>query len=276
MEVCAVFFVSDRTGLTAESFGKSLLAQFPQLKFDTRTLAFVDSVQKAHEAKQQIDLASNRYGREPIIFSTLVGQEEQQIIGSCRGHMVNLFGEFLAPLEAKLGLDSAHSLGNLKKFNGDTSYLKRLDALDYCLAHDDGIRPDQYNQADVILVGVSRCGKTPTSLYLAMNLSLKACNYPLTEEDLEHDTLPDFLLEQRSKLVGFTIKPVPLSKIRKKRRPDSQYATLQQCQHEVALAEQMFKRANLTVFDTSETSIEEIASYVVRVLGISHQRSGFA
>ena len=144
------------------------------------------------------------------------------------------------------------------------------------MSHDDGIRPDQYDDADIILVGVSRCGKTPTSLYLAMNFSLKACNYPLTEEDLQQDTLPDYLSKHIDKLVGLTIKPVPLSRIRRKRRPDSGYASLQICQREVKVAEQMFQQAGLPVFDTTETSIEEIASYVVRTLGISRERTGYA
>lgn len=272
----AIFFVSDRTGLTAESYGKSLLAQFPNLKFETRTLAFVDTLQKAQEAKEQIETWSRSFRHEPIVFSTLVSKEEQAIIEQCRGHVVNLFGAFLEPLEKNLGMESAHKLGQSKTILGDKSYQKRLDAIDYTLSHDDGVRPDQYDKADIILVGVSRCGKTPTSLYLAINLSLKACNYPLTEEDLHRDVLPDALLAHRSKLVGLTIKPVALSKIRRNRRPNSQYASLQVCQKELNIANQMFQSANLDVFDTTETSIEEIASLVVRSLDISHERSGFA
>lgn len=273
-DIRAIFFVSDRTGLTAESYGKSLLAQFPDLRFETRTLAFVDSIPKAQTAKQQIEMVSANYSKEPIIFSTLVGKDEQDIIEQCHGHVISLFGAFLEPLEKTFGMESAHSLGQSNNIWGNNSYQQRLDAIDYALMHDDGVRPDQYDKADVILVGVSRCGKTPTSLYLAMNLSLKSCNYPLTEEDMQYDSLPEVLLKHKHKLVALTIKPVPLSKIRKNRRPNSQYASLPVCQKEVIIAERMFKQANLSVFDTTETSIEEIASKVVQALALSKERSG--
>lgn len=271
----AVFFVSDRTGLTAESYGKSLLAQFPDIQFDTRTLAFIDTPEKARQAQEQIDILSRGFRYEPIIFSTLVDENEQQIIEQCRGHVINLFGAFLQPLEQSLGVPSAHKLGQSKNILGNKHYIERLDAIDYSLSHDDGVRPDQYDKADVILVGVSRCGKTPTSLYLAMNLSLKACNYPLTEEDFEQSTLPEMLLKHRSKLIGLTIKPVPLSKIRRNRRPNSEYASLAVCQNEIEMAETMFKKAGLPVFDTTETSIEEIASQVFRALNLDSERTTF-
>ena len=271
-----VFFVSDGTGLTAEAYGKSLLAQFPDLEFTTLTLAFVDTQDKAVEASTQINAAHLKSGFQPVVFSTLVDDTEQDIIENCDACVINLFHTFLGPLEKCFGTESAHTQGMLRTIYGENSYQVRLDAIDYSLSHDDGVRPDQYDEADLILVGVSRCGKTPTSHYLAMNFSLKACNYPLIEEDLERDTLPDYLLQYKHKMVGLTIKPVPLSRIRRKRRPDSEYASLNVCQREVQIAKDMFDKAGIPVFDTTETSIEEIATYVVRALGISRERTGFA
>jgi hypothetical protein len=273
--VRTVFFVSDGTGLTAESYGKSLLAQFPELEFVTVTLAFVDTQEKARLAGDQINMEKARSGFRPVVFSTLVDEAEQAIIECCSACVINLFHAFLGPLENCFGMESAHTQGMSRTVLGDKSYLVRLDAIDYSLAHDDGVRPDQYDEAEVILVGVSRCGKTPTSLFLAMNFSLKASNYPLTEEDLANDSLPDSLLKYQQKLFGLTIKPVPLSRIRRKRRPGSDYASLSVCQHEIAVAGAMFERAGIPVFDTTETSIEEIAGNVVRALGISRERSGY-
>jgi len=271
-----VFFVSDRTGLTAENYGKSLLAQFPDLNFDTRTLAFIDSEQRAKWALEQINKAKQHAGTRPIVFTSVANKPHNLIVTAADAIVVDLFETFLGPLEKALGMESAHTQGISKTIYGKDSYLHRLDAIDYALAHDDGVRPDQYDDSDLILVGVSRSGKTPTSLYLAMNFSLKAGNYPLTPEDIVKRDLPECLLKNQQKLVGLTIKPVPLSRIRRKRRPDSEYASLENCQHELEVASELFKRYQLPVFDTTETSIEEIASNVVRSLGISQERQGFA
>lgn len=271
-----VFFVSDGTGLTAESYGKSLLAQFPGLKFETTTLAFVDNEIKMKDAVEHINAAYIQSGVQPVVFSTLVSLPQQAILEDSDACVFNLFNTFLAPLENTFGLLSAHAQGISKTIIDKNAYQVRLDAIDYSLSHDDGIRPEHYDAADIILVGVSRCGKTPTSLYLAMNFSLKACNYPLIEEDLQRDTLPDYLLKHIDKLIGLTIDPVSLSRIRHKRRSDSRYASLQLCQKEIKVANHMFQHAGLPVFDTTETSIEEIASHVVRTLGISRERTGYA
>ena len=271
-----VFFVSDGTGLTAETNGRSLLAQFPRLDFNTVTLAFIDSEEKALKARDHINAAFDSSGVKPVVFCTLVEKSELEVIHQSHALVIDLFNTFLEPLEKIFGMESAHTLGLSKTILGKASYLTRLDAIDYSLSHDDGVRPDQYDEADIILVGVSRCGKTPTSLYLAMNFSLKVSNYPLVEDDLQCSTLPAYLQQYMPKLVGLTIKPVPLSRIRKKRRPNSDYASLPVCQKEIETAEYMFKAAGIPVFDTTETSIEEIATYVVKTLGVSRERTGFA
>ena len=196
-----VFFVSDRTGLTAETYGKSLLAQFPAFDFDTVTLAFVDNEIKAQSALEQINRVARNTGVRPIVFSSLIDEAEQHVINHCDALIIDLVNKFLGPLEDELGLQSAHTQGISKTIHGQGTYLARLDAIDYSLLHDDGVRPDQYDDADLILVGVSRCGKTPTSLYLAMNFSLKVSNYPLTEEDLSSSDLPDLLKPYQDKLL---------------------------------------------------------------------------
>jgi hypothetical protein len=271
-EVRNVFFVSDRTGLTAESYGKCLLAQFPDIEFETITLAFVDTTEKAEDARAQINALSAESEFQPFVFSTLVNDEAQFIIESCDGYVISLFHSFIGSMENFLGMQSSQKQGVSRISISDTTYQRRLDAIDYALTHDDGIRPDQYEEADVILVGVSRCGKTPTSLYLAMNFSLKVANYPLTVEDLEAEELPDYLKIHQHKLAGLTIKPVPLSRIRRQRRPDSNYSSLEICQAELNKAMSMFEKVDIPVFDTTNTSIEEISSRVVRALGLARER----
>jgi hypothetical protein len=271
-QVRKVFFVSDRTGLTAESYGKCLLAQFPDLEFETTTLAFIDTTEKAQRACEQINRASENSQVEPIVFSTLISDAEQQIVESADAHVISLFHSFLGSLEGVFGLAASHKQGASRISYNDRTYQRRLDAIDFALAHDDGVRLDHYHQADVILAGVSRCGKTPTSLYLAMNFSLKVANYPLTPEDLQHDELPQCLKENIHKLVGLTIKPVPLSRIRRQRRPDSDYSSLEICQNELQIAQTMFEKADIPVFETTDTSIEEISSRVVRALGLARER----
>ncbi len=267
-----VFFVSDRTGLTAESYGKCLLAQFPDLEFETVTLAFVDTVEKAQHALEQINTASQESKLEPVVFSTLVNDDEQSIIESADACVISLFHSFIGSLESFFGVESSHKQGVSRISFSDTTYQRRLDAIDFSLVHDDGVRIDHYAEADVILAGVSRCGKTPTSLYLAMNFSLKVANYPLTPEDMESDELPQCLQDNVHKLVGLTIKPVPLSRIRRQRRPDSDYSSLEICQAELQKAQSMFDKADIPVFETTDTSIEEISSRVVRALGLGRER----
>jgi len=267
-----VFFVSDRTGLTAESYGKCLLAQFPDIEFETITLAFVDTKEKAEEAREQINALCAESHLPPLVFSTLVNNEAQQIIEDCDGFVISLFHQFIGSMEKFLNIESSQKLGVSRISISDTTYQKRLDAIDYALTHDDGIRPDQYEESDIILVGVSRCGKTPTSLYLAMNFSLKVANYPLTVEDLEAEELPEYLKIHQHKLAGLTIKPVPLSRIRRQRRPDSNYSSLEICQAELDKAMIMFEKVNIPVFDTTNTSIEEISSRVVRSMGLARER----
>lgn len=262
-----VFFVSDRTGLTAESYGSSLLSQFPGTEFESIKHAFVDNVAQARLSVIAINEASKKNNAQSIVFSTLVENEIQNIIEKADACVISLFATFIGPLELALSEKSAHTLGRSQDVMGKLGYEKRLDAIDYSLAHDDGVRPDQYDAAEVILVGVSRCGKTPTSLFLAMSHSINACNYPLTEDELDTDTLPEVLLKHRKKLVGLTIKPRHLSNIREKRRPNSQYASLQYCKNEIKIAEAMFQRAAIPFFDSTDISIEELAGSVMKATG---------
>jgi [pyruvate, water dikinase]-phosphate phosphotransferase / [pyruvate, water dikinase] kinase len=262
----SVFFVSDGTGITAETFGNAILAQF-EVKFRHIRIPFVDSVDKAHQAVRQILHTGEVEGRKPIVFTTLVNMEVLSVIlEGCKDKtmLMDMFSIFVNPLEKELGIKSNHRVGRFSDASKSQEYRERIEAINFSLAHDDGQLNRDLELSDVILVGVSRSGKTPTSLYLAMQHGLKASNYPLIPEDFERRQLPPALMPHKKKIFGLTIQPERLSEIRNERRPDSKYASLANCRHEVAEAEAMMRRAGIRWLSTTHKSIEEIATTILQ------------
>ena len=259
-----VFFISDGTGITAETFGNAILAQF-EIKPRHVRLPFIDSVDKAHQAVRQINHTAELEGLRPIVFTTLVNMEVLAVIkADCNGMLLDMFGMFVAPLEGELGLKSNHRVGRFSDASKSKEYDDRIEAINFSLAHDDGQSNRDLAGSDVILVGVSRSGKTPTSLYLAMQYGLKASNYPLIPEDFERRQLPPALVPHRKKIFGLTIDPQRLSQIRNERRPNSAYASLPNCNHEIHEAEAMMRREGIRWLSTTTKSIEEIATTILQ------------
>jgi regulator of PEP synthase PpsR (kinase-PPPase family) len=259
-----VFYISDGTGITAETFGNAILAQF-ETKLGHIRLPFVDSVDKAHQAVRQINHAGVVDGNKPIVFTTLVNVDVLQVItDGCEGMLLDMFGTFVRPLETELNLKSNHRIGRFSDASKSKEYQSRIEAINFSLAHDDGQSNRDLENSDVILVGVSRSGKTPTSLYLAMQYGLKASNYPLIPEDFERRHLPPALKHHLTKLFGLTIQPERLSEIRNERRPHSKYASLENCRHEVNEAEAMMRRSGIRWLSTTTKSIEEIATTILQ------------
>jgi regulator of PEP synthase PpsR (kinase-PPPase family) len=258
-----VFIVSDGTGITAENFSQSILAQF-EATFKHIRVPFVDSPEKAHDAVSSINQAALKYGVQPIVFTTLVNPELNTIVGKANGLILDMFQTFVAPLEQALGVKSTHAMNRLHH-NADTeAYKNRIEAINYSLAHDDGQSNRNLAEADVILVGISRVGKTPTSLYLAMQYGMKAANYPLIPEDFERNQLPKDLIPYRSKIFGLMIDAERLSEIRNERRPGSNYAKLENCRYEINEATAMMKKEFIPWVVTTSKSIEEIATTVLQ------------
>ena len=262
-----VFFISDGTGITAETIGNSLLTQFAGVEFRTLRIPFVDTRDKALAAADEIRAAGLRSGTRPIVVNSAVDPELNAMLVASGALMLDIFAPFIKPLEQELGVKRKPSVGRAHGLVDFAAYEARIEATNYALTHDDGIDLD-YGEADLILTGVSRSGKTPTCLYLALHYGVKAANYPLTEDDLESDRLPRKLQVHRRKLFGLTIDPIRLQQIRNERKPGSRYATLEQCRKEVALAEEMFRTERLPALSTTHTSIEEIASKVLAQFGI--------
>ncbi len=260
----SVFFISDGTGITAETFGNAIIAQFEIAPRFVR-LPFLDTIDKAHQAVRQINEAFVREGSRPIVFTTLVNEEILWVVKSnCQGMVLDLFGTFVQPLEAELGQKSNHRVGRFSDASKSKEYDGRIEAINYSLAHDDGQSNRDLASADVILVGVSRSGKTPTSLYLAMQHGLKTANYPLIPEDFERRVLPPALVMHKKKLFGLTINPDRLAEVRHERRPNSVYASLENCRYEVMESEAMMRRDGIRWLSTTTKSIEEIATTILQ------------
>ena len=261
-----VYYVSDGTGITAETFGHSLLSQFENLRLREVRMPFIDSVDKAREALLRISQQAATDRHRPIVFSTLVDPEISQVLRQTEAMCIELFSTFVAPLEAELGMLSTGKIGRSHTVSDTGQYQRRIEAINFSLAHDDGQSNKGLEHADVILVGVSRCGKTPTSLYLAMQHGIKAANYPLIPEDFDRGRMPEVLYRYRAKLFGLSIAPERLSEVRFERRPNSHYAALENCRAEVASAETMMRREGVRWLSTTTKSIEEIATTILQEL----------
>ena len=261
-----VFFVSDGTGITAETLGHSVLTQFEHLRYRPQRLPFIDSADKAREAAARINEAGARDGKRPIVFSTLV---DPAVSGALRegseAFFIEMFETFVEPLERELGLQSTHTIGRSHAIRVNSEdYKNRIEAINFTLAHDDGQSAKGLVGADVILVGVSRSGKTPTSLYLAMQYGVKAANYPLIPEDFERGQLPSALPQHKDKIYGLSIAPEWLAEVRHERRPNSRYAALENCRSEVEAAERMMRREGIRWLSSTTKSIEEIAATIMQ------------
>jgi hypothetical protein len=257
------FFVSDRTGITAEMLGHSLLTQFDGMRFREVTVPFIDSPEKARELVAHINERGASDGLRPLVFGTLVDSGLSGIVAEADACYLDCFQTFIQPLEAELGLQSSHTIGRSHSASDVVNYHERIESINFALGHDDGVSTRDLADSDVILVGVSRCGKTPTCLYLALQYGIRAANYPLVPEDFAAMRLPSALGHLKHKLYGLTIQPERLMQVRNERRPGSGYATLANCQFEVREAEALMRQEGIPYLDTTSKSIEELATTIV-------------
>ncbi len=266
-----VFIVSDGTGITAEALAHSLLSQFEGVQYRQIRIPFVDSIEKAEDCAERISEASARDGTQPIVVSTLVNAEIAAFLRRTDALVLDFFAAFIAPLEGALGVKSTHTVGRTHSRANSLEYAARIDAINFTLAHDDGVTNTDLDQADVILIGVSRSGKTPTSLYLAVQFGIRAANYPLIPEDFERNQLPEGLRKYHHKLFGLTISPERLTSIRQERRPESHYASIENCRWEIDQAQKMMRREGVRWLDSTTKSIEEISATLMQTVRIDRR-----
>lgn len=263
-----VFYVSDGTGLSAETLGHSLITQFEPLAFQSFTLPYIDSEVKARDAVQYINKSIVAGQERPLVFSTIVKSEIRAIIQSSQAFVIDFFEAFIGDLEQELKMPAANTVGLSHAVKDLEQYNARIDAVHFALQCDDGVNLQAYQSADIILIGVSRSGKTPTCLYLALQFGLRAANYPLTPEDLDASKLPQSLMMHKDKLFGLTITPLRLQAIRDKRRPNSNYAALQQCKKEINQALSLYHHEKIPFLDSTNLSIEELSAHILRIKGL--------
>ncbi|TAL60576.1 MAG: kinase/pyrophosphorylase [Legionella sp.] len=263
-----VFMLSDGTGITAEMLGNSLISQFENIIFEKSTIPYIDSMDKAEEVVKTINQCYAEAGIKPLIFMTLVNPQIREHVKMAEGCVFDLFSTFIGPLENELNEKSSYTVGRTHGVANDKSYTHRIEAVDFALHHDDGVKTRGYDKADIILIGVSRCGKTPSCIYMALQYGILAANYPFTEDDLMGFHLPDVLRPYKNKLFGLTIDPHRLQQIRSERRPNSKYASAEQCRIEVSEVEAMYQKENIPYLNSTKFSIEEIATKILATSGV--------
>lgn len=261
-----VYFVSESTGITAETLGHSLLSQFDSVDFEQIYMPYINTELRAKALTHRMQEAYERDGVRPIVFATMLNDEIAGILKAGNCYYMELFERFVEPLSVELGVPPSRQSGRSHAITKPSSYTKRIDAINFAMVNDDGVRPDNFRYADVVLVGVSRSGKTPTCLYLAMHYGLRSANYPITEEDFERGELPTEVWSAKDKIFGLTIDPQRLQMIREERRPGSNYASAARCQKDIRDAQNMFKRLGVPVLNTTNQSIEEISSQILRAM----------
>ncbi|MDH3634760.1 MAG: kinase/pyrophosphorylase [Gammaproteobacteria bacterium] len=258
-----VFFLSNGTAITAETLGLSLLAQFPDHKFQTRTIPFIDTLEKAHAVAEEVNCSINEANQLPIVICTMGDDDLMKIINQTKALVIDPFGDILPRFEKVLAAQH-HQPDQSHRTVNPSLYESRIDAIDYAMQHDDGGRTHNYDEADIILVGVSRSGKTPSCLYLALQFGIKAANYPITEEDMQYEKLPEPLRAFKGRLYGLTTDLNRLVNVRQERRPDSRYSSLEQCRYELRAVEDMYRRHEIPYINTSAMSVEEISARIIR------------
>lgn len=269
--VRTAFFISDGTAITAETLGRAILSQFASVPFETRVLPYVDNLERAEDAVEQINMAYQRDGLLPLVFDTIVSPEIREKINSAHSCNLDMYEGLIGRVAEETGVEPDGHSGHAHDNVDSQTYKERIDAVHFALDNDDGARTRHYHAADIILIGVSRSGKTPTSLYLALQFGIRAANYPLTEEDLSHNELPKALREHKDKLFGLIIDTDRLVKIRQERRAGSRYSSYQQCQQEQRAIQGIYTSQGIPSLDVSEMSVEEIATRILQMTGLKRR-----
>ncbi|MBF7690765.1 MULTISPECIES: posphoenolpyruvate synthetase regulatory kinase/phosphorylase PpsR [Acinetobacter] len=269
----SVFFISDGTAITAETLGHSLLAQFPNVDFDVRIIPYISSEEAALRVVEEINACAQEKGKLPLVFDTLVDPNVRNIINTANAVNLDVFEGLISKLEQELETSPTTLIGQTHAVTDTEYYKARIDAVHFALDNDDGARTRHYDKADIILIGVSRSGKTPTSVYLSLQFGIRVANYPLTEEDLDDNRLPKVLREHKHKLFGLMIDADRLVAIRTERRAGSRYASYNQCQMELRAVEGIYISEGIPYLNVSEMSIEEISTRILQITGLKRRIS---
>jgi len=260
-----VFYLSDRTGITTERLAHALLTQFENIEFERHVIPYLDNEDKVNAVVNEINQVAERDLHRPLVFSTLIDDNLRKTVKHANCYLIDFFDTFINPLEVEIGAASSHAAGRTHSMQSYSEYKLRMDALNFSLATDDGTSTKRYQDADIIIIGASRSGKTPTCLYLALNNAIFAANFPITEEDMPSDSLPAPIRTYKDKLVGLIIEPQRLQQIRAERKPNSRYSSLAQCEFEIENLLALYRSNHIQFIDSTTMSIEEIAASILHM-----------
>jgi regulator of PEP synthase PpsR (kinase-PPPase family) len=239
-----IYYISDSTGIMATNLGQALICQFPEINFYEEKFPFILTVKQARKTKVR------------------------EVFDSPEVEFFEAYGLFLERLETCLEAEAVREPGFARHAN-DMAMTKRVEAIHYCLGHDDGTKESEYDEADIILLGVSRSGKTPVSVFLATQMGLKSANFPLTSEYLDQYRIPEQIRQNKDRAVALTTSPEQLHSAREKRYPNSKYSRIATCREELKQAEQIYVKNKIPIVSSAGKSIEETATQVMQELGIS-------
>lgn len=269
-----VFYVSDGTAITCETLGHVVLGQFPFIP-NEKTFPFVESQDKVADVVKEIETSYQRNGVKPLVFFSIVVPDVREMLLEAPAYSYDVLESIVQKVQDDIQMAPKPKLQRSRSVGKDSdTYFDRIAAIEYTLAHDDGITLKGLEQADIILLGVSRSGKTPTSLYMAMQFGLRVVNYPFIAEDVKMmRLLPDFEIH-RHKLFGLTIDPERLTEIRENRLSGSDYASTEQCKLELDTVEALFRREAIPYINTSSLSVEEITTRILEKAGMKRRLFG--
>ncbi len=265
-----VYFLSDSTGISAETMGNAVLIQFPGCRFDRQHFPFITTVKRAREVVAELDEIMAQ-GITPLVFSTTVVDDIRAELHRTTAPIIDFFEMHMAPVEKILGQQAAHVAAKLHGLGDQQRYNARMAAIEYAIEHDDGQSLRALDRADIILLAPSRCGKTPTTMYLALQHGITVANYPLVDEDLESTDLPRPVRDLRPRCFGLLTTPGRLSEVRQERRPNSRYASLEQCSYELRRAEALYRTHRIPYLNSSTKSVEEMATEILQSLKRVHR-----
>ncbi|ELV8771761.1 kinase/pyrophosphorylase [Vibrio harveyi] len=269
-----VFYVSDGTAITCETLGHVVLGQFPFIP-NEKTFPFVENEDKVADVIKEIEISYQRDGVKPLVFFSIVVPEIREVLLKAPAYSYDVLESIVQKVQDDIQMAPQPKMQRSRSVSKDSdTYFDRIAAIEYTLAHDDGITLKGLEEADIILLGVSRSGKTPTSLYMAMQFGLRVVNYPFIAEDVKMmRLLPEFEIH-RHKLFGLTINPERLNEIRENRLSGSEYASTEQCKLELDTVEALFRREAIPYINTSSLSVEEITTRILERAGMKRRLFG--
>lgn len=262
-----VYYLSGSTGILAKDMGKALLCQFPEIHFKEELIPFIHTEVEAQKAIEKIRAQST--GETPLVLSTLLSKELNAVFNSPDIEFLNIFDQFLVQFENFLQKKALWASG-ASRYPNDRTMIRRVEAIHYCIDHDDGNSTKDYDKAEIILIGVSRSCKTPVSVFLATQMGIKTANYPLIRDGTDSFKLPPYLVRNKKKIVALSTSPQLLHQYREHRYADSKYAKLSTCRDELNKANMLYMDHRIPIVMSDGKSIEETATQVTQQLNLKN------